>query len=315
MVTTIERDLNDVTFFVQVVQSGSFTRAAGVLGYPTSTVSRRVARLERALGTLLLQRTTRKLSLTDAGQLYFDRSVQVLSELDQVERTLAHAQTSPSGRVRFAAPLEHEGSMRLVTAFLDAYPEIRVDLDLTSRQVNLVEEGYDVAIQAGDLPQSSLTARKLMDSPFRLVASPTYIAARGEPVDVRALREHDCVVFGHSSSGATWLLGSAKDPVRVPVRGRFAVNNLQAARAAALAGLGIALLPTIVCGEDVKSGRLRVVLQEAVPPAVPIWLVYAGGRLLTPAVQAFVEFLTARFAEVVESTQPATHAEGHDRPR
>ena len=304
MVTTVDRDLNDVTVFVQVVQSGSFTRAAETLGYPTSTVSRRVARLERALGTLLLQRTTRKLSLTDAGQLYFDRSSQVLGELNQVELALAQAQTKPTGRVRVAAPLELEPCMELVTSFLDTYPEIRVDLDLMSRQVNLVEEGYDVALQSGELPQSSLSAHKLMDSPFLLVASPEYIARRGEPSDPAALREHDCIVVGHSSSGTTWSLTGAKGPLRVRVRGRFAVNHLQAANFAALAGLGIALLPTVVCGDDVRSGRLQAVLQDAVPPPVPVWVVHPGGRLLTPAVQAFVDFLKTRFRGLVDPSLP-----------
>ena len=250
----MDRDLNDVLIFTKVVEAGSFTAAARGLGLPTSTVSRRVARLEAHLDTRLLQRTTRKLSLTDAGRLYYERGAQVFTGLEEAEQILAETRAAPRGRVRVTAPVEHTIVMRMVRPFLERYPGVQVDLELTNRSVNLVEEGFDVGIHAGALADSSLVASKLMDSPFQLVASPAYLELRGEPGRIQELSGHDCIVFGGTSLNAAWSFSVGRKIVKVPIRGRVAVNHLQAVRDAALAGLGIAMLPALVCGEDLRSG-------------------------------------------------------------
>ncbi len=299
----MNRDLNDILIFTKVVEAGSFTAAARGLGLPNSTVSRRVARLEDHLGIRLLQRTTRRLSLTDAGRLYYDRGTQVFAGLEEAEHILAETRSTPKGRVRVTAPVEHTLVMRLVRPFLEMYPGVHLDLELTNRYVNLVEEGYDVAIHAGSLADSSLVASKLMDSPFRLVASPAYLELRGEPGRIQELSDHDCIVFGGTSIHASWSFSVGRKTVKVPIRGRVAVNHLQAAREAALAGLGIAMLPAMVCGEDIRSRRLRAVLAGSAPPAVPVWILYPGGRYLAPAARAFVEFVKARFREIAETVE------------
>lgn len=302
METTIERDLNDVAVFVQVAQLGSFTAAGKALGLPTSTVSRRVARLEDALSARLIHRTTRKLNLSDAGHLYFDHCVQALLNLTHAEALLAESQAMPRGRVRIAAPPEHSITASLATAFLKKYTDVRIELELTNRSVDMVEDRYDAAIQVGTLPSSSLVATKLMDSPLRLVASPHYLSRMGEPADPQELSEHDCVLSGTSGTNRAWKLPRGNKTVRVRVTGRLVANHLGAILEAAVNGLGIAILPAITCGHDIRQGRLRVVLPDASPESVPVWIVYQGNRYVGPAVRAFIDFTKENFARIAESS-------------
>lgn len=300
MALTFDRDLNDVLVFLQVVQSGSFTAAGRELGVPTSTISRRVARLEAQLGVQLLKRSTRKLSLTEAGQLYFERGTASLSGLEEAEAVLADAQARPRGRVRLAAPLDHQVSMRLVLPFLEAHPEVHVDLELTDRAVNLIEEGYDAVICVGTLVHLSVVAHRLFDSPFVLVASPAYLDAHGRPEQVEDLEQHQCIVFGGSSASTTWTFPKPDQPderIALSVSGRLSVNHLGAARDATVAGLGVAALPRLACARELGSGELEVVLPGVAPPPVPIWITHAGGRYLPPAIRGFVDHVRAHFAE------------------
>jgi DNA-binding transcriptional LysR family regulator len=298
MSAIVGRDLNDVEVFIKVVECRSFTAAAKLLGAPNSTISRRVSRLEEQLGVRLLQRTTRKLSLTDAGQLYYDRSVVALSGLEEAESMLADAQSTPKGRVRVRAPIEHTITMRLVTEFIDQYPEVRVDLELTSRDVNIIEEGFDASIEAGPITNLSVVAHKLFDSPFRIVASPAYLDRNGTPTTIADLADHDCIIVGPASSRGHWSLAAGAEAARVPVRGRIAVNNMQAVRTAVISGLGIGLLPVLACGGDIREERVQVVLDGFEPPPVPLYVTYAGRKYLAPAVRAFVDLAKARFSEL-----------------
>ena len=295
MAVSIDRDLNDVLIFLQVVRSGSFTAAGRALQVPTSTVSRRVARLEEQLGVRLLQRTTRKLSLTDSGQLYFERGTGFFAQLEEAENMLADAQTNPKGRVRATAPVEHTVSTRVVMPFLERFPEVRVDMELTGRSVNIIEEGFDVAISTGPLASMSVVAHKLMDSKFNIVASPAYLDRRGTPKDIDAISDHDCVIFGTTSSAATWTLPGPEGPVTVPVHGRIAINHMTAIRDAARAGMGLAVLPELVCHDALANDELRVVLPGIAPEAVPIWVTHPAGRFLAPAVRAFVAHVRENF--------------------
>jgi len=302
-VATMGRDLNDVVVFTKVVEARSFTAAAKLLGLPTSTVSRRVSRLEAELGVRLLQRTTRKLSLTEAGQLYYERGVRALAELEDAENLLAESRSEPRGRVKVLAPVEQTITVQVINEFLVAHPQVRVDLECTSREPNIIQEGYDVAIHVGAVTNLSVVAHKLVDSEFVMVASADYLKRTPAPATAAALADHDCLILGDSSAKATWtLFGVGGSELRVPVRGRLAVNHLQALRAAVLAGLGIAALPTVVCREDVEAGRLKPVLPGIAPAPIPIYVTYPSGKFLAPAVRVFVDFMRGRFAEVAGIT-------------
>ncbi len=290
-------DLNDLLVFLRVADAGSFTAAARALGLPKSTVSRRVSRLEDRFGVRLLQRTTRKQSLTDAGRTLYDRTAHIMSDLQDAERAVTEFSTLPSGRVRVTAPVEFSAIPQLITDFLHLHQGVQIDLDLTNRYVDLVEEGFDVAIRAGRLPDSTLIARKVGDAHTTLVASPAYLESRGAPQDIEDLTEHDCVIFGSQSRNATWTLSGARGPVKVPVSGRISVNHFDVVRQAAVAGFGIALLPVDWVSGEISAGRLVAVLPGACPPSSPLWAVTPSRKHLSPAVSAFIGYLKARLSD------------------
>lgn len=298
------RDLNDLTVFTRVAETGSFTAAARDLGLPKSTVSRRVARLETALGVRLLARSTRKLSLTEAGELYFACAARILVELTETETALTEAQAIPKGRIRVAAPAEHSISSEVATRFMQAFPDVRVDMEFTGREVNVVEEGYDAAICVGKLASLSAVAAKLIESPIRIVASPDYLASHPAPTSAQDISNHACIAFGPPLPTTTWTLGRANDPVRLQITPRATFNNLAAVRTATIAGLGLALLPLLVCKNDIANGRLQVVLEEASPPDVPISLTYPAGPIRTRAARAFIDFVRSTFEDLAGPMEP-----------
>lgn len=282
--------------FARVVAEQSFSGAARSLGLPVSAVSRRVARLERQLGVALLRRTTRKLALTEPGRLFHERSAEALAGLAEAAARLRDAQTSPRGRVRVTAPVDFAPAAEVVAEFLRDFPEVRVELDLTNRRVDLIEEGYDVALRAGELPESTLVAQRLADSPMRLVASARYLSARGTPAQAEELAQHECILFGQLGARATWTLRGPSGRVRVTVTGRLSVNHLQAARQAAVAGLGIALLPSSYSAEALAEGSLSPVLPDLSGPPGALWVVVPS-RHMPPATRAFVAHVKRHFAE------------------
>ena len=307
MPISIDRELNDVLVFLAVVDAGSFTAAGKVLGMPTSTVSRRVARLEEALDARLLQRTTRKLSLTDAGRTYHEHATRSFEELEAAENMIAETLDAPRGRVRMTVPLEHEVTMPVVVDFCRSYPEVEVDLHFSSQSVNILEEGFDVALTAGALVSESVVAHHLMDSHLRLVASPSYLEAQGEPTTPKELSQHRCIFFGGTRGRDEWVFAKDGEVYRVRTRGPLVLNHLSAAKDAALAGLGLARLPELSVGRQLHEGSLRVVLADFEPPPVPVWISHAGGRHQAPAVRALVSFFREHF---LQHAMPAATGKG-----
>lgn len=298
----MEQDLNDILIFTRVVEENSFTGASKILGFPKSTVSRRISRLEDQLGVRLLQRTTRKLSLTDAGQVYYERSARIISELEDAGRAVSSMQEIPTGRLRITAPIEYgSGMWELLFHFMEKYPEVHIELDLTNRYVNMVEEGYDIAIRGGELSDSSLIARKLRISDFILVASPEYLERKGEPQKIEELKEHDCLLFGNRSNQNTWSLHGKKGLTHIRVKGRLTVNHLGVLRRAALFGYGIALVPEMFVSHDLESGALKKLLCGTGPHAQGLHIVYPSTRHLAPKVRAFVDFLILHHEEYLQA--------------
>lgn len=303
------RDLNLLYTFLQVVNSGSFTAAGKVLHTPTSTISRHITRLEAELGVRLLHRTTRSLRLTEAGQLYYESGLQIQEQLEHTENLLAAAQATPTGKIRVSAPVEYTLMLKIVTLFLRQYPSIQLELELTNRPVNLVEEGVDIAIRAGNLPDSSLVAYKLVDSPSILTASRAYLEENGTPQSVSELAEHTCILFGSSVAPTTWHLVHKDESIHVRVQGQLAINHMEAVRDAALEGLGIALLPAISCVGMIQERQLQAILPEFTSPSVPLSILYPSRRYLAPAVRTFVDFFKENFQTVMEQSIELLHAE------
>jgi DNA-binding transcriptional LysR family regulator len=266
-------DLNDIVVFARVIEAGSFTAAARLLGMPKTTVSRRIAALEREVGVRLLQRTTRSLNVTDAGRLYYEESSQALRTIEDANLRLAEARAEPSGTIRISAPVGFGGYFlsSAIFDFLATYPKTKVELRLTDDKLNLVENGIDLSFRTGILPDSTLIARKLGSTHRILCASPNYLARHGVPVVPADLARHHCVIAGPSTANAHWVLEGSHGQETVTVSGRFAANEMQAVIAAAIAGYGIAQLPHRVAEASIKDRRLRRVLDDYTTPV--------GGRM------------------------------------
>ena len=297
-------DLNDVAIFVQVVRCGSFAEAARRLGVPPNTLSRRVQQLEAQLGTRLMQRSTRHLTLTSAGQVFLERcSGAVEGRMDAGEELQAVNQ-EPSGLVRVAAPADFFDffAMEWLTEFLAAHPKVRVDFVLSDGRADLIADRIDVALRGGILEDSSLFARKVLDAGNDgLVASPAYVARQGVPDTLQDLAGHDCLVFGHPSGKATWrVTGPDGAQAEVQVSGRFSGNTAQALRKAALAGLGIALLPSTLTQRDLRAGLLVPVLPEYRRQGHGVHMVYPSRRYLPLAVSAFMELVISKMGAMQE---------------
>ena len=284
-------NLNDIVVFIRVVEAGSFTAAARLLGMPKTTVSRRIASLEREVGVRLVQRTTRSLSMTDAGRLYYEQSSQALRTIEDANLRLAETRAEPSGTIRISAPVGF-GAHYLTSAvfdFLAAFPKTQVELHLTDDKLDLVENRIDLAFRTGILPDSTLTARKLGSTHRILCGSPDYLARHGEPQAAADLARHHCVIAGPSTGSAHWVLDGPRGQETVSVSGRFAANEMQAVIAAAIAGYGIAQLPYQVAEALVRNGRLRRVLGDYTTPVGGVYAVYPTSRHVSPLVKAFIE--------------------------
>lgn len=297
-------DLNDVAIFVQVVRCGSFAAASRRLGVPPNTLSRRVQQLEAQLGTRLMQRSTRHLTLTSAGQVFLERCSGAVEGLMDAGEELLAVNQEPSGLVRVAAPADFFDffAMEWLTEFLVEHPKVRVDFVLSDGRADLIADRIDVAFRGGILEDSGLFARKVLDGGTDgLVASPAYIARRGVPATLHALVEHDCLVFGHPSGKATWhLTGPEGAPAEVQVSGRFSGNTAQALRKAALAGLGIALLPSTLTQRDLRAGLLVRVLHGYHRLGHGVHMVYPSRRYLPLAVSAFIELVISKMGAMQE---------------
>ena len=282
--------LDDALIFTRVVECHSFTQAAQGLGMQKSTVSRRIALLEERLGVRLLNRTTRKLRLTEVGQAYYERCRQIMLDFAEAEQTVMQLQQEPSGLLRITAPIEF-GQLflgRVLGEFMRQYPQISAEVELTSRNVDPVEEGVDIAILVGQPQDSTLIARKLFETGRRLCASPDYLARHGTPQTVAELAAHRAILLPHDSPRYWSLLGES-----VPCQRVLACNNITFAREAALAGAGIAGLPIMISEHAVQEGRLIELLPGARLPVGELYAVYPSRRFQAMKVKTFLDFLMA----------------------
>jgi len=287
-------DLNDIVVFTKVVETRSFTGAGEQLGLPKSTVSRKLAQLEERLGVRLVQRTTRKLALTDVGQAYYERCARIVADLAAAEQLVTDMQATPRGRVRVTAPIDL--SMRylgtIFAEFLAAHPDINIELEATDRIVDLIEEGFDVAVRFGPLPESTLIARRLCRVDGLLCAAPSYLARRGTPATVEELDAHDRVLFTPSPRTQSWTLQEGDATFEFGRPAHFASNNVSAVRDAVLAGAGIALLTDFMVNVDIAQGALVTVLPEWRGRAIDVSAVYPARQNLPPRLALFLEHLS-----------------------
>ena len=291
--------LQSMAVFVCVVERRSFAAAANVFGLSATMVAKHIRALEERLGAKLLNRTTRTQSLTEVGRVYYERCKQLLLDAAAADATVEEMKSAPRGVLKIHAPVSF-GSQCLAPAvakFLQLYPDVRVDLTLTDGPVDWVEEGYEAAIWIGNLPDSGLIARKLEPYTMWLCAAPSYLQSAGTPTSARDLSAHDCLGFAYWRNKNVWRLSTRGQAESVRVRGRLMVNNGQALRMAAIAGLGIIMQPEILLRNDVVRGDLIRVLSDYELPSRAMHLVYHSDRRRTPKLNRFIDFIVESFGQ------------------
>jgi DNA-binding transcriptional LysR family regulator len=299
--------IDDMRLFAKVAEAKGFTAAARALGMPKQTVSRRIAELERSLGVRLLHRTTRRMQLTRAGAAYAERCAEIVRIAEDANRAAVDDRDVPRGTLRITAdPVFGEAYLTdLVVAYAKAWPEVRMDVVLTRRRVDLLEEGFDVAFRIGEVDDATLSGFALGPARVRYCASPAYLASRGTPQTPDDLARHDCLVVASDGTHPRWPFRGATGVRAVPVAGRLVVTSFAMAHAAALAGLGIAIFPEFAAAADVRRGRLRAVLDAWVVEVGKIWVLHAARRSLPARVRTFVELARARFTRSLPKRSPS----------
>ncbi len=286
--------------FSQVAQAGSFAAAARRAGVSRSQVNRAVIALEDALGVQLFNRTTRSVALTPSGRAFHQRCSAILADLAEAERLIRSEQETPQGEMRINAPMSF-GTLHLapaITEFMRRYPQVRVQLDLSDRFVDPVAEGFDVTVRiAAARSTPSLIDHQIVEVRLAICASPAFLAAHGTPQAVGDLARLPCLCYGDLAGGTAWRLVGPEGTVEVRVNGTLSSNNGEALRDAAVAGLGVALLPTFIAGRELQAGRLVTVLPEHAPPPLSLSLIYPPNRHLSPRIRAFVQFMHQRFGD------------------
>lgn len=309
--------LQGMQLFTRVVESGSFTAGAAQMGISRALASKLIQNLEDALGVRLLNRTTRRLSLTDAGKNYFRRVSDLLTQLAEAEAEAAELQVEPRGCLRVSAPISFS-VLHLAPALSDfqrRFPRVELELDLDDRQVDLVDEGYDLAIRIGRLADSSLVARRIAPACLALVASPGYLQRAGTPQHPEELSRHEFLRYTLSTRRDELVLQREGERVAVRIHGNLLVNNGDFIAASTLAGNGISLLPTFIVATHLKSGALVTVLGEWSVPPIAIHAVYAQTRSLPAKTRVLIDFLIERFGPEPHWEQPcAGPAKGSPKP-
>jgi DNA-binding transcriptional LysR family regulator len=300
--------LTSMAAFVKAADLGSFTAAGTTLGLSSQMVGKHIGALEDRLGTPLLRRSTRRQSLTDAGRLFYERCRIVLAEAEAAEALVEDMSATPRGRLRISAPVAF-GACRLaptVTDLLRLHPELEIELTLTDRYVDMIDEGYDAVLRLGPIGDTSLVARELALHDQIVCAAPDYLSTRGEPETPADLERHDCLAFVNWSGlpYAEWRFTRDGVAHPIPIRSRFQVNDGRVLVAAAIAGHGIILQPTAVVGDAIAAGQLVPILKGYAPPARPLYLMFAKRVPQPPKLRTCIDHVIAAFGAGAPGDKP-----------
>jgi DNA-binding transcriptional LysR family regulator len=291
--------LDAMNAFVKVVSLGSYAEAGRALGLTRSAVSKAVMELEQLLGARLLDRTTRRVSATEAGLAYYESCLDILARVEETEMQVSRLHDEPKGVLKVNAPVSfgvlHLG--RLMAEFMGQYPDLKIELTLNDRFIDPIEEGVDVTIRIGVLADSSLIARRLAPARRVLVAAPRYLKQFGRPKSPDDLARHRCLNYGHSTMLQRWRLTRDGETFSLAINSVLCSNNGDVLRAAAVAGQGIAKLPTFLVGPDIRDGRLKIVLAQFPPVDLGVFALYAPNRYLAAKTRLLIDFLAARLGE------------------
>jgi DNA-binding transcriptional LysR family regulator len=290
-------DLERMAIFARVVETRSFSEAARQLGLSKSVVSKQMTQLEKSVGARLLNLTTRAMSLTEAGAVFYDHCARIVEELQAAKDAVGQLHSQPRGLLRVSASVAF-GTIHIAPAlpdFLARYPEVRIDMEIKDRFVDLADERFDVAIRITKEPAPNLVARRLATVKRQMCATPAYFKRHGVPRTPKDLENHNCLTYTYFNPQDPWRLRGPDGDISVAATGNLRLNDDEALSEAVLKGLGIALLPTFIVGKDLQAGRLRAVLSDYIPLERHIYAVYLPTRYVSPKLRAFIDFLVDRF--------------------
>jgi len=292
--------------FVAVAETGQFSTASNRLGLSRAMASKQVMDLETHLGARLLNRTTRKVSLTEQGAAYLERCRDIFASLEEAEQEITRQASEPIGRMRVSAPMAFGASHLApqVAKFAALYPRVGIDLILNDRLVDLVDEGYDLAIRIGRLADNSLVAKRIGEMQLLCCASPLYLENYGRPREPEDLSRHECILYSYASTGATWSFPTSRGPGTVKVSGRVTCNNGEAICQMAIHGLGVILQPDFIVNAHLASGVLEQLLTDDLPEPVGIYAIHQSRKHVPARIRSFIEFLTSAFSK----SAPPKHA-------
>ena len=296
-------DLNEMLIFAKVVDQGGFSAAGRALGLPKSNISRRVSQLEDRLGVRLLERTTRRVRVTEIGEIYYRHCKRIQEEAEHASVSVSQLLEAPRGLLRIGASVG-TGQILLspiITEFLARYPEVQIELALSNRRLDVIEEGFDLVIRIGQLEDSSLIAKRLGEARFFFYASPAYLDTRGAPVDPDGLHDHDCLTMSDMRSPTHLRLIGLKGTRTITIRPRVAVNDFPSLRQMTQDGGGIAVLPSYLCTELEQQGQLTRILSDWSLPPVEFHALFPSHRGATPKVRVFLDFLGEEFSHRLSS--------------
>ena len=308
-------DLERMAIFARVVEEKSFSAAARRLNLSKSLVSKQITQLEKSIGSRLLNRTTRALSLTEAGSMFYEHCARIVEELEEAKLAVSRLQSEPRGILRISAPVAF-GRLHVASAlpeFLATHPELKIDMVTTDRFVDLAEEGYDVVVRIVGDPPPNVVARKLAPVNRRICATPEYFARHGVPQKPQELERHNCLTYTYFNPQDPWRLRGPDGDISVRASGDLRVNDDDALSEAVLAGLGIALLPTFIIGKALQTGRLQAVLSNYVPLERHVYAIYLPNRHLSAKVRAFIDYFLKRIGPEPYWDRMATRARQPNR--
>jgi len=292
-------NLNEIYVFVKVVEAGSFVGASKQLNMPSTTVSRKIQKLEDTLGVRLLQRSTRKLHLTDTGRHYFENCQRSLVGIEEANTLVSQSRTMPTGVLRISSPTDFaiHYLQPWISGFMALYPDVQIELEVTDRFVDVIEERIDIAFRSGELRDSSLIARRIGPKQSVFCASPQYLEKAGKPTTPDDLTQYDCIIMGTSLKNQYWRFVTEENEISVPVTGRYAADNMQLVVKATLNGMGIAQIPYPLAIESLENGKLIRLLADYSVPVQSMYIIYPSHKHLARNVRVFID-------HVITSTQP-----------
>jgi len=287
-----------ISVFVGVVNSGSFTAAARIMGHSTSYVSKEITRLEKRLGSRLLNRTTRTISLTDAGKAYFERCNQIVIDAENAENSIGQLQESPRGLLKVSVPVSF-GLRYLrddLPKFMKRFPDVQLEVEFNDRIIDVVSEGYDIVIRIGTIKDSNLVARRFATSQGVVVASPDYLSVNGHPNNLEDLKNHSFISYSLSQTPTIWNFNKGGIVTNINITPRVICNSAELELSMALQSVGITRLPFYCCEQEIKKGTLKVILEEYEQPEFGVYVVYPHRQYLSAKVRVFVDYMVNRFS-------------------